>query len=59
MPAYDRLGLDQEQRLAPPRNQAAEQDEQTAFVSPNLRALDGPNLNNELLSEQHVLPHPT
>jgi len=55
VPSQDRLGLDQEQGLAPPAIEAREQHEQASLVDAKGRAFDGARGDDELLPKERVL----
>jgi hypothetical protein len=55
MPSQQRLGLDQQQGMAPLAMEAREQHEQASLVDAKGRALDGARGDDELLPKKRVL----
>jgi hypothetical protein len=55
VPSQDRIGLDQEQGLAPLGKESREQHEQTSLVGAEGRAIDGARGHDELLPKKRVL----
>jgi hypothetical protein len=54
VPSQHRLGLDQQQGLAPPTMEAREQHEQASLVDAKGRAFDAARGDDELLPEKRV-----
>ena len=55
MPAQQRLGLDQDQRLTPAGEHRRQRDEEQALPRAELRLLQVSNRHDELLAEEGVL----